>query len=148
MKKVILQFLIVVVSLIMGYYIGRSNNKKKNVVVEFVYMGQTLTSQSDTKTVGEEPYREIYATPIKNSKVLENGAIPDAKTAYKVAYPILCAVYGESVIRKELPLKVYLVDNTWRLIGSWNHGPGVKGGVAAIAINKSDGRVLEVVHSE
>ena len=126
MKKVLLQFLIVVVSLIMGYYIGRSSNKKKNVVAEFIYMGQTLTSQSDNKTVGEEPYRDTYATPIKNGKVLENGAIPDAKTAYKVAYPILCAVYGESVIHKELPLKVYLVDNTWRLVGSWNHGPEVK----------------------
>lgn len=79
---------------------------------------------------------------------MKNGAIPDAKTAYKVAYPILCAVYGESVIRKELPLEVYLVDNTWSLVGSWNNGPGMKGGVATIVINKSDGRVLEVAHSE
>lgn len=148
MKKALVQFLIVVVSLIVGYYIGRSNSKKKNVAVEFVYEGQTSTSQSERETCGEEPYGDSYVAPIKNGAILKNGAIPNAKTAYKVAYPILCAVYGESMIRKELPLKVYLVDNKWRLVGSWNHGPGVKGGVAAIVINKSDGRVLDVVHSE
>lgn len=148
MKKALLQILIIVVSLIVGYCIGRSKHKK-NVAVEFVYEGQTLTSQSESKTFGEEePYGDSYVVPIKNGTILKNGAIPDAKTAYEVAYPILCAVYGESMIRKELPLKVYLVDNKWRLVGSWNHGAGVKGGVAAIVINKSDGRVLDVVHSE
>lgn len=144
MKKALLQILIVVLSLIVGYYIGRSKNKK-NKVVEFIYKGKISTLQSDSITLGEEP---VYATPIKNGAILKNGAIPDAKTAYKVAYPILCAVYGESVIRKELPLEVYLVDNTWSLVGSWNNGPGMKGGVATIVINKSDGRVLEVAHSE
>ena len=147
MKKALVQFLIVVVSLIVGYYIGRSNSKK-NVAVEFVYEGQTLTSQSERETCGEEPYGDSYVAPRKNGAILKTGAIPDAKTAYKLAYPILPAAYGESLIRKELPLKVYLVDNKWRLVGSWNHGPGVKGGVAAIVINKSDGRVLDVVHSE
>ena len=65
MKKALVQFLIVVVSLIVGYYIGRSNSKK-NVAVEFVYEGQTLTSQSERETCGEEPYGDSYVAPIKN----------------------------------------------------------------------------------
>ena len=70
MKKALVQFLIVVVSLIVGYYIGRSNSKK-NVAVEFVYEGQTLTSQSERETCGEEPYGDSYVAPIKN------GGAPD-----------------------------------------------------------------------
>lgn len=63
MKKALLQILIVVLSLIVGYYIGRSKNKK-NKVVEFIYKGKISTLQSDSITLGEEP---VYATPIKNS---------------------------------------------------------------------------------
>lgn len=120
------------------------SNTKKNEVVGFVYKGQSSTSARE-----REAWVDTATTQITNSTVREKGAIPDAKTAYEVAYPILCAVYGEEAIRKELPLEVYLVDNEeWRLNGSWNYGPGVKGGVASISINKNDGRVLQVIHSK
>ncbi len=148
MKKTIFQSLIIVVSLVIGYNLGRSNIKE-NVVAGFVYKGQSSTMSSDIESRDEKSDLDAATTKIMNGKVLENGAIPDAKTAYEMAYPILCAIYGEDAIRKELPLEVYLVDNNkWILNGSWNYGLRAKGGVATISINKCDGRVLKVVHSK
>ena len=86
---------------------------------------------------------------------LAAGSIPDADTAIKVAEPEMILVYGEQTIKSERPLNARLSGETWIVTGTL-HCRDDKGhetafcfgGVAAVHIAKSDGRILTIFHTK
>jgi hypothetical protein len=76
--------------------------------------------------------------------VPENGFVPDAETATKVAEIILARIYGADEIALERPWVTTLTDGTWTVKGTLPKG--LLGGSAEIDISKKDGAVLYLSH--
>lgn len=86
---------------------------------------------------------------------LAAGLIPNETTALKVAEPELIHAYGASVIASERPLTAGLSGGIWIVSGTLyctdgNGGTTTHcvGGVATAHLSKSDGRVVEIFHTQ
>ncbi|SHM49602.1 YbbC/YhhH family protein [Mucilaginibacter sp. OK098] len=78
----------------------------------------------------------------------EDGYIPNSVSAIKVAEIVWLNVYG-SEINDEKPFIAKLKDGkVWIVVGTFNGGKHAKGGVAYIEIQKSDGKILKVIHGK
>jgi hypothetical protein len=76
-----------------------------------------------------------------------NGFVPDAATALKIAEVILVSIYGQDSFDGQKPFKVELNKNeVWEITGTLP--PWTMGGVAFIQIQKSDSKILKVIHRE
>ncbi|HTL80576.1 MAG TPA: NTF2 fold immunity protein [Bacteroidia bacterium] len=77
------------------------------------------------------------------------GVVPDSVTAVKVAESILIPIYGESTIKSELPLNAHLIENgtVWYVTGK-DLPKDYFGGVVEIEIQKSDCKVLNIIHGK
>jgi hypothetical protein len=85
---------------------------------------------------------------------LAAGLILNADTALRVAEPELIRIYGASVIASERPLNAGSWGDMWVVSGTLHcgHHKGVPptvcpGGVATAHLSKSDGRVVEILHT-
>lgn len=79
------------------------------------------------------------------NKQAHKDYVPNAQTAVKVAEAIWIPIFGESVL-EEKPYVATLLNNVWYVRGSLP--PGELGGVASIAIRKSDCKILQVTHGK
>ena len=84
---------------------------------------------------------------------LAGGPIPNEATAVKIAEPELLRLYGARVIASERPLTARLWGEIWVVGGTLRCGKGINsthcvGGVATAHLSKSDGRVVEIFHTE
>jgi len=78
----------------------------------------------------------------------EDGYIPNSASASKVAEIVWLNVYGTE-INDEKPFIVKLKDGkVWIVEGTFNGGKHALGGVAYIEIQKSDGKILKVIHGK
>lgn len=88
-----------------------------------------------------------HIDPKPSTWKMEDGYVPDAASASKIADVVLTNVYGADVINEERPLKARLLNGKiWMVEGTFNKSG--KGGVAYIQIQKSDGKVLKVMHGK
>ena len=86
---------------------------------------------------------------------LAAGPILDKTTALKGAEPELIRTYGERIIRSEQPLDASLSGDMWIVGGTLHCSDGkggtttiCVGGVATAHLSKTDGRVLQIFHTE
>ena len=76
----------------------------------------------------------------------EDGYIPNESSAIKIAEIVWLNIYGYN-IEDEKPFKVRLKDgNVWVVEGTLDKNK--LGGVAYIEIQKSDGKILKVIHGK
>ena len=74
------------------------------------------------------------------------GYVPDNATAVQIAQIIFVRVYGEKVLEKK-PFAATLKNGTiWIVEGSLDKG--IDGGVPHIEIQKSDGKIINLVHGK
>lgn len=74
-----------------------------------------------------------------------DGYVPDRKTAVQIAQVIFVRVYGEKVLKKR-PFIAVLKNGVWIVDGSLENG--MDGGVPHIEIQKSDGKIIYLVHGK
>jgi len=74
------------------------------------------------------------------------GVVPDEGTAVKVAEAIFLPIFGEEEVTKFLPYHAQLKDGIWTVYGTLK--PNSRGGTPQLRIQKKDGKVLEVWHSQ
>jgi hypothetical protein len=84
---------------------------------------------------------------------LAGGPIPNEATAVKMVEPELLRFYGASVIASERPLTAGLWGEIWVVSGTLHCGKRTDstdcvGGLATAHLSKSDGRVVEIFHTE
>ena len=99
----------------------------------FFAMYRYLQANNTNKIIAETGY------------IPEDGFVPNAETAIKIAEAIWLPIYGEQVLDKK-PYKTILVDDTWHVYGSLPEN--AKGGVPLIEIRKSDCKILKVTHGK
>ncbi|MDD5260923.1 MAG: YbbC/YhhH family protein [Methylacidiphilales bacterium] len=76
-----------------------------------------------------------------------DGYVPDAKTAIKIAVAVWEPIYGEKQIAGEKPYKAKLgSNNIWIVEGSLPEN--TIGGVAIAEIAKDDGKIIRVSHGK
>lgn len=80
----------------------------------------------------------------------DDGYVPDAVTAVKIAEAVLLPLYGQEVVEKEKPFTAALKDGVWIVTGTLHCPEGQRcfGGVAVVEIAKDDGRILRVSHGK
>ena len=147
MRNYLLIFLVSLVCFELGFSLGTSKESSLPHYMEptFVYKGKLILSAQDSDSLAKS--LGVDKVNLLNGKEgHSNGLIPDAKTAYHVSYPILSAVYGENVIKRERPLKISLVNERfWHIEGTLH---ATQGGVASMTLDKTDGRVLVLFHTK
>jgi hypothetical protein len=86
---------------------------------------------------------------LKGAKSIQpkNGFVPDEATAIKIGEATASAQFGGKVIAGEKPFRARLYGDFWIVKGTL-HPPGVLGGTAVIKVNKSDGRIVFMMHQE
>lgn len=75
----------------------------------------------------------------------KNGYVPDEQTAVKIAEAILMPIFGTELVTGERPFHGHLEGNIWIIEGTLHTELG---GVAMVKIQRSDGRVVSVVHGK
>lgn len=75
----------------------------------------------------------------------DEGVIPTAEVAAKVALAISIVKYGDEVL-EEMPLQICQIGGVWKIQGTLRDG--VKGGVIHIELNKSDGKIRSMWHDK
>jgi hypothetical protein len=75
----------------------------------------------------------------------DEGVIPTAEVAAKVALALSIAKYGDEVL-EEMPLQICPIGGVWKIQGTLRDG--VKGGVIHIELNKSDGKIRSMWHDK
>jgi len=76
-----------------------------------------------------------------------NGFVPDERTAIAIAEAVLSPIYGSDSIQQERPFHAALTGGVWTIVGTTPSRQNV-GGVAIVKLNKSDGRILYVLHGK
>lgn len=74
------------------------------------------------------------------------GIIPDEVTAVKVAEVVFPHIFGEEEVAKYLPYHAQLKDGVWEVYGTLK--PGSRGGTPQMTIQKKDGKVIDIWHSQ
>ena len=82
----------------------------------------------------------------KHSVVREQGFVPDAVTATRIAEAVLIPIYGWDRIEGEKPLNAALTNQTWTVTGSMPKW--LKGGVVTVELSKIDARILRISHGK
>jgi NTF2 fold immunity protein of polymorphic toxin system component/carboxypeptidase family protein len=75
-----------------------------------------------------------------------NGVIPDGETAIAVAMAVFKPVFSKEYTAKFVPYQARFNDGVWTVYGTLTQGS--RGGTPMLKIQKSDGKVLEVWHSQ
>jgi hypothetical protein len=75
----------------------------------------------------------------------QNGFVPDAETAMKIAEAVWLPIYGKDIY-KERPYQVIKEGGNWVVSGTLP--PNVVGGTAVAVIAQQDGRIINVFHTK
>ncbi len=87
----------------------------------------------------------VLAESSKHTFMPEQGYVPDAKTAIKIAEAIWLPIYGERIYKKK-PFVAKLQGVVWVVQGSLPSQ--MLGGVPIAEISKKTGKVLRVSHGK
>ena len=87
----------------------------------------------------------LYAESNKHSVTPNEGFVPDANTAIKIAEAVWLPIYGERIYGKK-PFVASLENDVWVVQGSM---PKIMlGGVPVAEISKKTGEILRVSHGQ
>ena len=100
----------------------------------------------------------VLTSSAQNSPPATSVRVPDAGTALSIAEPALIRVYGKRQIDYERPLTATLQDGIWSVYGTLCC-PDIKGrrncevgrcagGVAALKLRQTDGKILSISHGK
>jgi hypothetical protein len=74
------------------------------------------------------------------------GIVPDEETAVNIAKAVFAPIFTSEEIAKYNPYHAQFKDGVWIVYGTLK--PGSRGGTPQLRMQKKDGRVLEVWHSQ
>ncbi len=74
------------------------------------------------------------------------GIVPDEVTAVKIAEAVFEPIFGAEEVARYRPYHAQLKNGVWTVYGTLKRGS--RGGTPQLRIQKEDGKVLEVWHSQ
>jgi hypothetical protein len=75
-----------------------------------------------------------------------NNYVPDEQTAIKIAEAVLIPICGNQDVAGERPFQARLEGNVWIIEGTTVKTPF--GSVATVKLQRSDGRIISVIHGK
>lgn len=76
------------------------------------------------------------------------GVVPDAETAKSIAMAVSIPVWGKDKVTSELPLHASMKNGVWTVVGDFHPHGGKVGGELIVQVNKKDGRILSLLHTQ
>lgn len=143
-KKLLLFSISYIVCLALGFYIGEWYDLTINRNTANISFKE-LEERADTAyyTGKDISVSHSYFSPTQ----FEEGVIPDAATAAKIAYLYVAAVYGESHSVYEQPYQIRLINKQiWTIEGYLS--PYSLGGTFYICIEKYTGKIWAMSHGK
>jgi|SRR6267143_2158906 len=92
-------------------------------------------------SVGYGSDKKSTRTPLPSQ-----GVVPDEATAVKIAEAVFPPVFGQEEVSKFSPYHATLKEGVWTVYGTLK--PNARGGTPMMTIQKNDGRVTELWHSQ
>jgi hypothetical protein len=141
-KKKVLLSLLFIVCVVLSFYIGKYNQisiyrNASNIRFE------ELEEVNDTAFYTGKDVSQNFLSPTK----FEEGVIPDAATAAKIAYQYVAVVYGERCSIDEQPYQIKLINKQiWTVKGYLS--PYALGGTFYICIEKYTGKIWAMSHGK
>ena len=141
-KKKVLLSLLFIVCVVLSFYIGKYNQisiyrNASNIRFE------ELEEVNDTAFYTGKDVSQNFLSPTK----FEEGVIPDAATAAKIAYQYVAVVYGERCSIDEQPYQIKLINKQiWTVKGYLS--PYALGGTFYICIEKYAGKIWAMSHGK
>lgn len=80
------------------------------------------------------------------SPLPSQGVIPSEDIAVKIAEAVLPPIFGAEEVAKYSPYHARLKDGVWTVYGTLKSGS--RGGTPQMTIQKKDGKVIEIWHSQ
>lgn len=74
------------------------------------------------------------------------GVVPDEATAVKIGEAVFPPVFGQEEVSKFSPYHATLKEGVWTVYGTLK--PNARGGTPMMTIQKSDGKITELWHSQ
>lgn len=74
------------------------------------------------------------------------GVVPDEVTAVKIAEAVFPPIFGDEEVSRYKPYHATLKDGVWTVYGTLK--PNARGGTPMMKIQKYDGKVVEIWHSQ
>jgi len=148
-KRIFLKIVLILIGIFVGYavcYFHLKPSIRSKVEKKYVFAG---TETVKWKIYREYPKNKKYSAQYDPLGVysIEGGVVNSASSAYEIAYTILTAIYGKSLIDSEKPLVIKLINNKyWEIHGSLP--PNSFGGVGFICIKKDDGQIQSIKHEK
>ena len=141
-KKFILFSISYIVCLALGFYIGEWYDITRNRNTANIRF-EELEEVADTAYYTGKDVSYSFLSPTQ----FEEGVIPDAATAAKIAYLYVAAVYGESHSVHEQPYQIRLINKQiWTIEGYLS--PYALGGTFYISIEKYTGKIWAMSHGK
>ena len=141
-KKKVLLSLVFSGCVVLSFYIGKYNQisiyrNASNIRFE------ELEEVNDTAFYTGKDVSQNFLSPTK----FEEGVIPDAATAAKIAYQYVAVVYGERCSIDEQPYQIKLINKQiWTVKGYLS--PYALGGTFYICIEKYTGKIWAMSHGK
>ena len=88
----------------------------------------------------------VSASESINNYKPQNGYVPDAETAIKIAVAVWTPIYGKGSIERQKPYQATLRNGIWYVTGSLPKN--TLGGVAEAEISRDDGRIIRIIHGQ
>jgi hypothetical protein len=104
-------------------------------------LAQTAKDQEEFEYVRRQIASSHSSAPPKA------GMVPDASTATAIAFAVGVPVFGKKQMDGEQPFRADLQNGVWTVLGTL-HCASCDGGTLIVQINKSDGRILHLLHSQ
>jgi hypothetical protein len=128
---------------------------KKELVIIILILFFTINYCTDDEIKNEydveireaqEYIKSLVKNINENNYLPSDGVVKDEDTASKIATIILNNIYGENNIQNQKPFKVILFEGIWIIMGTLPKD--TLGGVVKIMIQKEDGKVLYIDHTQ
>lgn len=139
-KKIIIGILLFV-CVVFSYYLGKWNGASICRNVSNIQFVEVEEIDDTTYYTGKDVSHYMYSPTRFNE-----GVIPDASTAAKIAFQYVSAVYKDCAVNEQ-PYQIKLVNKQiWIVEGS--HPINVLGGTFYICIEKYTGKIWAMYHDK
>jgi NTF2 fold immunity protein len=123
---------------------------RKTKIAALILFGIPLGIWAAQLNVSDKDWIEYDRRLASHQKTVfpPGGLVPNEETAKAIATAVAIPIWGKGTVEAESPLKAGLKGNIWTVIGDPHIKGGQVGGELIVQIDKRNGAVLSILHTQ